>query len=121
MAEIIQGVSYKVVANNPDLEINTFELVPKDANGNVFNEVTIECDTSLGAVSIILPEIATLNGNWNISVKIINSVSTEYKVGVEAFSGELIGSITAIQLDNPNSNVILTPVSSTVWSAILTA
>jgi hypothetical protein len=121
MAEIIQGVSYKVVAINPESGVNAFELVPKDANGNVFNEVTLECDTFYEHIKIILPEIATLNGNWNISVKIINIGSTVFRVSVEAFGGELIGSGIDVRLDNPNSNVILTPVSSTVWSAILTA
>jgi hypothetical protein len=121
MAEIIQGVSYKSVASNPDLSIDTFELIPKDSNGNLFSEVTIDCDTSLGNIIVILPSIVSLNGNWNISINIINSVTTSYRINIITSESDLIGSTNSINLDNTNSNVILTPVSSTVWSAILTA
>jgi hypothetical protein len=121
MAEIIQGVSYKRISFNPEIGDEVFFVVPKDLNGNLFNEVTIECDTSLGAMTVTLPEIASLNNNWNISIIIVNSNVSIAKVNVEAFSGDLIGSTNALFVETPNGNVILTPVSSTVWSAVLTA
>lgn len=122
MAEIIQGVSYKSVANNPDLGIDTFVLIPKDLNSNVFEEVTIDCDTTLGNLIIYLPEIVSLNGNWNVSIRIINSIeSSAYRVNILANGSDLIGTTNSVNLDTTGANVILTPVSSTVWSAILTA
>jgi hypothetical protein len=117
MAEIIQGVSYKSIESS---SFDSFELIPTDLSGNIFSEVTIGCDTSSGnACDIFLPEISSLNGNWNISINIVRFGNA--KVVIRTVNNDFIGSLNAIQLDASKSNVILTPVSSTVWSAILTA
>jgi hypothetical protein len=114
---LIQGVSYKKIISTDAVEYN---LVPTDSNGNVFNEVTIEADTNTHGINIYLPEIASLNGNWNLSVIVVALSGSVNEVVVICGGSDLVGSVTNVKLLNDGSNVIMTPVSATEWSAVLT-
>lgn len=113
----IQGVSYaKITQINPN---EVYDLIPFDLNGNLFREVTIECDTTNYPLTINLPEISTLNGNWNISIKVIslNGGTTGNIVSINS-SADFIGSNNYLALENDGTNVILTPIASANWYGV---
>lgn len=117
----IQGVSYaKITQINPN---EVYDLIPFDLNGNLFREVTIECDTTNYRLIINLPEISTLNGNYNTSIRIIslNAGDTGNNVSIDAnlLNNNLIGSNGGVKLEHNGSNVILTPVSPTEWYGVI--
>ena len=114
----IQGVSYaKITQINPN---EVYDLIPFDLNGNLFKEVTIECDTTNYALIINLPEISTLNGNYNISIRVIalNAGSTGNIVSIYSPLAT-IGSSSPITLEADATNVILIPVSSENWYGVV--
>ena len=117
----IQGVSYAKITQTVHGEI--YDLIPFDLNGNLFREVTIECDTTNLPLTINLPEISTLNGNYNTSIRIIslNAGDTGNIVSIDAnlLNNNLIGSNAGVQLEGDGSNIILTPVSPTEWYGVI--
>lgn len=115
---LIQGISYKKI----DTAIyGTYELAPFDLNGNLFKEVTIEVDLSSDNCDLFLPIISTLNGNFNISIKVIalNASVLGNELNISTTSYDSIGSEQVISLSNDGSNVILTPVSPTAWYGVI--
>lgn len=117
----IQGVSYAKITQINNNEV--YDLIPFDLNGNLFREVTIECDTTNYRLIINLPEISTLNGNYNTSIRIIslNAGDTGNNVSIDAnlLNNNLIGSNGGVKLEDNGSNIILTPVSSTEWYGVI--
>lgn len=111
---VIQGVSYAKIVGGQD-----YDLIPFDLSGNLFSEVTIEVDTTLGNTDIFLPEISTLNGNWNILIKVIslNGATTGNFVNINS-SADFIGSNNYLALENDGTNVILTPIASANWYGV---
>ena len=116
---LIEGVSYKKIVIG--IDGYEFQLVPTDANGNVFSQVTIEADCTIAKANIYLPEIASLNGNWNTSIRIINT-SGNQKIYAIASGSDLIGSLTNVNsVADVGSSLVLTPVSATEWSVVISA
>jgi hypothetical protein len=115
---LIQGISYKKI----DTAIfGSYELAPFDLNGNLFGQVTIEVDLSSSNCDLFLPLISTLNGNFNISIRVIalNASVLGNQLNVYIQSDNLIGSEQSISLLSDGSNVILTPVSPTEWYGVI--
>lgn len=111
---VIQGVSYAKIVGGQD-----YDLIPFDLSGNLFSEVTIEVDTTLGNTGIFLPQISTLNGNWNILIKVIslNGGTTGNIVYINS-SSDFIGSNNYLALENDGTNVILTPIADANWYGV---
>ena len=126
----IQGVSYfKIVSS--DVLSNEYTLNPYDLNGNLFSNVTIECDLSLGQVYIHLPTIndgkiqgedptyPSLKGNFNIAINITvanNDGNSLMIYGADDF----ISGKGSIQLNEAGSSVILKPITSNAYSVLIT-
>ena len=126
----IQGVSYfKIVSS--DISSNEYTLNPYDLNGNLFSNVTIECDLSLGQVYIHLPTIndgniqdadptyPSLKGNFNISINII-VVNNDGNSLIIDDSDDFIGKTGQIELNEVGSSVILNPIASNAYSVLIT-
>jgi hypothetical protein len=84
-------------------------------------EVFLECDTTLGAVTINLFEIVNLNRFWNVKI-IIADVSNNASVnnitinagGSDTIDGD--GNVQVV-LNNNGESIIFQPVSENQWSA----
>lgn len=127
----IQGVSYfKIVSS--DVLSNKYTLNPYDLNGNLFSNVTIECDLSLGQVYIHLPSIndgkiqvedptyPSLKGNFNIAINIsISNQNDAYSLAIYA-ADDFISGKGSIQLNEAGSSVILKPITSNAYSVLIT-
>ena len=103
---------------------DTFLLDPIDSFQNLFRQITIDVDATLGDVEIVLPEIyTTYNGNFN-STLIINRIDASgnaLKISVDPASADLIGSVTTIQLATQFDSAVIKPVSLQGWSAQVTS
>ena len=126
----IQGVSYfKIVSS--DVSSNEYTLNPYDLNGNLFSNVTIECDLSLGQVYIHLPTIndgkiqnedptyPSLKGNFNIAINITVANNDGYTLIIDAPNDFILGK-GQIQIGEVGSSVILKPVTSNAYSVLIT-
>jgi hypothetical protein len=118
MANIsIQGVSYKALA---PLAPQVYDLFPFDLNGNIFGLVTISVDTTGGAVTINLPEISTLNENYNCKIAVVRTAGGN-NVTVTAGGSDKIGSASTVVLNAINKSVEVTPVEAINWYGVITA
>lgn len=114
---LIQGVSYKKLA---PLGIQAYDLVPSDYNGNIFQLVTLNVDSTGGIVTINLPEISTLNNNWNCKIVIVRTAGTN-NVVVTAGGSDKIGSLASETLTAINKSIVLNPVEDINWYGVHTA
>jgi hypothetical protein len=114
---LIQGVSYKKLA---PLTAQIYNLEPFDYNGNLFQLITLNVDTTAGIVTIILPEIATLNNNWNCKIVIVRTAGTN-NVVVTAGGSDKIGSLATESLTGINKSIVLNPVEDINWYGVHTA
>jgi hypothetical protein len=114
---LIQGISYVKLA---PLSAQTYDLVPLDYNGNVFQLVTISVNTTAGIVTINLPEISTLNNNWNCKIVIVRSAGAN-NVVVTAGGSDKIGSLASETLTAINKSIVLNPVEEINWYGVHTA
>ena len=103
---------------------DTFIVDPIDSFQNLFRQITIDVDASVGDVTIQLPEIyTTYNGNFNSTI-IINRVDASgnaLKISVDPASADLIGSVNTIQLATQFDSAVIKPVSLQGWSAQVTS
>ena len=117
MATLISGITYKKIVS---AGVESYDLLPFDSNGNLFSEVTINVDTTGGAVTINLPEIATLNNNYNLKVNVIRTAGAN-NVVVAPNSADKIGSASSVTLNAINKSVEVTPIESVNWYGVITA
>jgi len=114
---LIQGISYVKLA---PLGAQTYDLVPSDYNGNVFQLVTINVDSTNGIVTINLPEIATLNNNWNCKIVVVRTAGAN-NVVITAGGSDKIGSLASETLNAINKSMVLNPVEEINWYGVHTA
>lgn len=114
---LIQGISYKSIVS---VGVESYDLVPFDSSGNLFQEVTINVNTTGGAVTLNLPEISTLNGNYNCNINVIRTAGTN-NVVVTAGGSDRIGSASTVTLNAINKAVVCTPIETINWYGVLTA
>jgi hypothetical protein len=138
MAEIItfSGASYWKF-ENPSEQNTEIILNPFDASGNLFPNITIDISQDgEGGVKILLPTIntyepagdspntASLNGNYNCSIRIIKSTASgalyvnanTNTVGKEGISGSQQYAFTST---SESASVLLTPISFGNWGIIV--
>jgi hypothetical protein len=94
---------------------------PFDASGKALEFMTIEVDTTLGDAALALPEIVNFAGVYGTKITIIALTGNTNAVSIDCSGLDLIGSASSIILAKDGSNVVLTPVSATEWSAVVSA
>jgi len=117
MATTIQYVTYKKIVS---AGVEAYDIIPFDLNGKQFKEVTINVDTTGGAVTLNLPEISTLNGNYNLVIKVVRTAGGN-NVVVTAGGSDKIGSATTITLNAINKSTELNPIETINWNGVITA
>lgn len=113
----IQGVSYRKIVSTG---VETYDLFPFDSNGNLFPLVTINVDTTGGAVTINLPQIATLGNDFNTRIVVVRTAGT-HNVIIAPNSTDKIGSASSVTLNANNKSVEVTPIESINWYGVITA
>lgn len=112
----IQNTSYiKIVSAG----VETYDLVPFDINNNLFKEITINVDTTGGAVTLNLPEISTLP-NYGTLIKVVRTAGAN-NVVVTAGGSDKIGSAATVTLNAINKSVEVSPIASINWYGVITA
>lgn len=117
MATTIQYVTYKAIVS---AGVETYDLVPFDLNGKQFKEVTINVDTTGGAVTINLPEIVTLAGNYNLTIKVVRTAGAN-NVTIAPSGSDKIGSASSVVLNAINKSVEVSPIETINWYGVITA
>jgi hypothetical protein len=115
MATLQNSSYYKIVS----LGVETYDLSVLDFNNNLFSEVTINVDTTGGAVTIELPEINTLP-NFGVIIKVVRTAGAN-NVVVTASGSDKIGSATTVTLNAINKSVEVSPIESINWYGVITA
>jgi hypothetical protein len=98
----------------------TFFVNPIDFNGNILTNITIDCDATLGDVTIELPNISVFGGRYECIItvnRLDNSLNGVRVVTDSVTPGNLIGSLTEIGLPTRYDSVICQPVSANGWAA----
>lgn len=114
----ISGVNFKQIISAP---LAIYNLSPFDASGKALEFMTIEVDTAANAIDLYLPEIVNFAGVYGTKINVIATTGSANAVTVYTVGSDLIGSSSSVTLTNDGSNVVLTPVSATEWSAVLSA
>ena len=120
----IQGKTYtKIVTTGSEI----WNIVPFDDNGNVVSEMVIECDTTLGDLTLNLPKISTLNNNWSTKITIVGNVGIGNNgVGIKSFpttalfQGDTIGGADNIFLADPYITIVLNVAGYNTWYGVRT-
>lgn len=112
----IQGTVYKTLVPNN----TTYFINPTDLNGNILPKVTLAVDVTTTGTAIYLPEISTLENNWNLSINIIKTAGGNNTIQVLASGTDKIGGQPSASLSALGSNLVLTPVENGVWSNLQT-
>jgi hypothetical protein len=101
---------------------NEYNINPFDLYGNLLTEMTIEVDSTLAPAFIQLPELATLNNNWNIKINVISLTGATFPVSISVqVINDTIGSVQEIILAANGRNAELSPISKINWAANITA
>jgi len=114
----ISGVNFKQIISAPKAD---YVLSPFDAAGKPIEFMTIEVDTNANSIDLYLPEIINFAGIYGTKINVIATTGSANAVTVYTVGSDLIGSSFSVQLKNDGSNVVLTPVSATEWSAVFSA
>ena len=120
----INGKTYtKIVTTGAEI----WDIVPFDNFGNVVSEMIIDCDTTLGALTLNLPKISTLNNIWSTKITIVGNIGIGINgVGIKAFpttalvQGDTIGGADNIVLADPYISIVLNVAGYNTWYGVRT-
>ena len=122
----ISGINYtKIVVLNPLGE--TYDLLPFDQTfGTPLAEMIIEVDTTIGACTLNLPNIADFNGFWGTKITIIAVTGAIKPLGIVPFTSAVppvtneIGGNTNLVLIQNGQVAELNIATSDQWFGIAT-
>jgi hypothetical protein len=126
LAGTVKGVTYYKITT---AGIETWAVDVTDQNGNIVSEMVIEVDTTLGACTLQLPAISTLNNFWNTKITVIALTGATDDVVIEAFDSAVpplvetntIGSAPTLALTTDGMTAEVNVASSLVWYGVKTA
>jgi hypothetical protein len=116
-------------------EERSFVVNPFDINGNVINSIYVEVATNVvppaapeapapfapsgGSANVILPNIASLKGNSNIKITIVN-IGGLGTVSAICGGADSIGGSDTRQVSAFSGNLVFTIANDNAWSCIIT-
>jgi hypothetical protein len=126
LAGTVKGVTYYKITT---AGAETWAVDVTDQNGNIVSEMVIEVDTTLGACTLQLPAISTLNNFWNTKITVIALTGATDDVVIEAFNSGVpplvetntIGSASDLTLTTDGMTAEVNVASSLVWYGVKTA
>lgn len=125
LAGTVKGVTYYKITT---AGAETWAVDVTDQNGNIVSEMVIEVDTTLGACTLQLPAISTLNNFWNTKITVIALTGATDDVVIEAFNSAVpplvetntIGSASDLTLNLDGQAVEINVASTLVWYGVST-
>ena len=83
-------------------------------------EIYIHCDTTLGQVDVILPEISTLKGFYNLKLYVVDiaGFAGVNNIVISTTGGDTIDAVSGITLNVNNISTAITIVSSKQWISL---
>lgn len=122
----VSGQTYKKITVVDALG-DTWTISPFDLNGNVVSEMVIACDTTVGTLTLNLPEISTLNNIWSTKITVIALTGATNNVVITAFTAvgpppvvNTIGSAATLTLNLDNQTAELNAAEDNVWYGVAT-
>jgi hypothetical protein len=122
----VAGQTYKKITVVAALG-DTWTISPFDINGNVVSEMVIACDTTVGKLTLKLPNIATLNNQWNTKITVIALTGATNDVDISAFVQVVpviitnqIGSATTLTLSADGQTAELNVAEDLTWYGVAT-
>lgn len=112
----ISGINFKKIVS---AGIETYDLVPFDGAGKPLEFMTIEVDSTLGKVTLNLPEIVNFAGIYGTKINIVALTGSTNDVDIVCSGSDLFGSSSSTTLSSDGSNIVLTPITTTEWSATI--
>jgi len=99
-----------------------------DQNGNVVSEIVIEADTTLGALTLELPAISTLNNFWNTKITVVALTGGTNDVIILPYNSAVpplietntIGALSNLKLQQDNQVAEVNVGSTYVWYGVAT-
>ena len=113
---LISNTSYfKAIAGS-------YNLSPFDLNGNIIPQITIECDSTLGAITIDLFEINELLGRRNFILKVVDIAgqAATNNITIQTSGSDVIDEAgnTQLVLDTDKSGAVISPISNSIWISL---
>jgi len=121
MAIQLKGANYFRI----DVPVSTtyYTLDPTDLNGNLINEITIDCDSTLGDIFVILPEIAlfqNLYSNFKLIINDVGNTASTNPIVISSSGGDLVnvdGNSTA-QINVNGASLVFQVLTETHWLCV---
>ena len=119
----ISNTTYALVGVTLPATSATYDLVPTDLNGNVFEKIYIDVDATNGDVTINLPNIATFGRVFNFELVVTRIDSSLNSVNIVPFSSvvpvvqQYIGSSTLAQIATRYESLVLSPINDNGWAS----
>lgn len=121
---VISGINYKKIVTTG---VESYDLLPFDATfGTPLAEMIIEVDTTGGACTLNLPNIADFNGFWGTKITIIaltgltDDVTIVPYVNLPMAVANTIGGNTSLALNKDQQVVELNIASDNTWYGVAT-
>ena len=113
---LISNTSYfKAIAGS-------YNLSPFDLNGNIIPQITIECDSTLGAITIDLFEINILSGRRNFELRVVDVAgqASVNNITIQTTGSDVIdeAGTTQLVLDTDKSGTVISPISNSIWISV---
>jgi hypothetical protein len=119
----ISNTTYALVGVTLPATSATYDLVPTDLNGNVFEKIYVDVDATNGDVTINLPNISVFGRVFNFELVVtridnsLNSVNVVPFASVVPLIQQYIGSATLSQIATRYESLVLSPVNDNGWAS----
>jgi hypothetical protein len=121
---VISGINYKKIVTTG---VESYDLLPFDATfGTPLAEMIIEVDTTGGACTLNLPNIADFNGFWGTKITIIaltgltDDVTIVPYINLPMAVANTIGGNTSLALNKDQQVAELNIASDNTWYGVAT-
>lgn len=121
---VISGINYKKIVTTG---VESYDLLPFDATfGTPLAEMIIEVDTTGGACTLNLPNIADFNGFWGTKITIIaltgltDDVTIVPYINLPMAVANTIGGNTSLALNKNQQVAELNIASDNTWYGVAT-
>jgi len=117
----ISGVVSKNIVATGVLLDDTYTLAPYDSNGVGYDFLELIVNTTLGPVTLNLPEISDFSGAPSTEIRVVATTGAADTVTISCSGTDKIGSATTDTLTTNGGNAVLTVASSSSWSIVKSA
>jgi hypothetical protein len=116
---ILEGKNYFRISSAID---TAYTINPFDYYGNLITNIWIQTDTTTAPISIILPDLGTLDGRFNLKMNVVDIAGSAAanNITINTSGGNLIDQTgtTSVAITNSNSSIYVLGVSDDIWTSL---